>query len=136
MRKVFVDTNIILDFLIGRAEFIEEANQLFSLADQGHLNLFVSSLSLVNTNYVLEKAPNTLNVRKILGKFKVLVHVLPLEEKYIDLAISSDFKDFEDAIQYFSAIEHEMDIILTRNKKDFKLSTLPVLTAKEFLQTL
>lgn len=134
MNRVFVDTNIVLDFLIYRPEFFEESRQLFSLADQGVIKLYISSMSIVNSNYMLERSTKSNDVRKVLGKFKVLVNVLPLVDKYIDLAISSEFKDFEDAIQYYTAIENEMDVILTRNKKDFKLSTLPVLTAKEFLQ--
>lgn len=134
MNRVFVDTNIVLDFLIYRPEFFEESRQLFSLADQGLIKLYISSMSIVNSNYMLERSTKSNDVRKVLGKFKVLVNVLPLVDKYIDLAISSEFKDFEDAIQYYTAIENEMDVILTRNKKDFKLSTLPVLTAKEFLQ--
>ncbi|MEY4383168.1 MAG: tRNA(fMet)-specific endonuclease VapC [Bacteroidota bacterium] len=134
MNRVFVDTNIVLDFLIYRPEFFEESRQLFSLADQGVIKLYISSMSIVNSNYMLERSTKSIDVRKVLGKFKVLVNVLPLVDKYIDLAISSEFKDFEDAIQYYTAIENEMDVILTRNKKDFKLSTLPVLTAKEFLQ--
>lgn len=134
MNRIYLDTNIIIDFLSGRQEFFDEARQLFSLADQGELKLYISSLSLINANYILEKTPKLIDAKKILGKFKVLVIVLPLNDKLIDLAISSDFKDFEDAVQYFTAIENDMDLILTRNKKDFKLSTLPVLTAKEFLQ--
>jgi len=134
MNRVIVDTNIVLDFLIYRPEFFEESRQLFSLADQGVIKLYISSMSIVNSNYMLERSTKSNDVRKVLGKFKVLVNVLPLVDKYIDLAISSEFKDFEDAIQYYTAIENEMDVILTRNKKDFKLSTLPVLTAKEFLQ--
>ena len=134
MNRIYLDTNIIIDFLAGRQEFFDEARQLFSLADQGELKLYISSLSLINANYILEKTPKLIDAKKILGKFKVLVIVLPLNDKLIDLAISSDFKDFENAVQYFTAIENDMDLILTRNKKDFKPSTLPVLTAKEFLQ--
>jgi hypothetical protein len=71
---------------------------------------------------------------KILLKFKVLVEVLPVNDKIIDLSLVSGFKDFEDAIQYYTAIENDMDLILTRNKKDFKNSILPVLTAREYLR--
>lgn len=63
----------------------------------------------------------------------MLVEVLPLDNKIIDLAQTSDLKDFEDAIQFFTAIEHHADIIITRNKKDFKKQNLPILTAKEYL---
>ena len=72
--------------------------------------------------------------RKTLITFKVLVSVLPLDDKAIELALGSDFKDFEDAIQYYTAIEQGIDIIITRNKKDFKNAKLPIMTAKEYLK--
>jgi len=68
-----------------------------------------------------------------LAKFKVLVEVLALDDKIIDLALASDRRDFEDAIQLYTAIENNTDIIITRNKKDFKKQHMPVLTAKEYL---
>jgi predicted nucleic acid-binding protein len=74
-----------------------------------------------------------MEARKVLAKFKVLIEVLAVDDKIIDLSLTSDLKDFEDAIQYYTAIENDMNIIITRNKKDFKDVDLPVLTAKEFL---
>ena len=67
-------------------------------------------------------------------KLKVLVEVLPLDNKIVDLALISELKDFEDAIQFYTAIENDMSLIITRNKKDFKRLPLPVLTAKEYLK--
>jgi hypothetical protein len=64
----------------------------------------------------------------------VLVEVSPLDDKIVELALVSDFKDFEDAIQYHTALENGIDIISTRNKKDFKNSKLPIMTAKEYLK--
>jgi predicted nucleic acid-binding protein len=66
--------------------------------------------------------------------FKVLVTVLPLEDKSIELALAADFTDFEDGLQYFTAINYGADAIVTRNKKDFKNSFIPVMTAGEFLE--
>lgn len=73
-------------------------------------------------------------LEKTLIKLKVLVNVAPLDDKVLELASVSDFKDFEDAIQYHTALENGMDIIITRNKKDFKNSKLPIMTAKEYLK--
>ena len=67
-------------------------------------------------------------------KFKVLVNILPLEDKAIELALASDFGDFEDGLKYFIAMDHESDIIVTRNKKNFKSSKIPVMTAGEYLR--
>lgn len=133
MKHVFVDTNIVLDLLSKREEFYREAQELFTFADQRQVKLYVSALTFANTHYVLQKHHKSIEARKILIKFKVLVEVLPVDDKIINLALSSDFNDFEDAIQYYTAIEHNLKLIITRNKKDFKTSILPILTAKEFL---
>ncbi|HRN48520.1 MAG TPA: hypothetical protein PK110_07505 [Niabella sp.] len=74
-----------------------------------------------------------MEARKVLAKFKVLVEILPVTNKILNLTLASNQKGFEDAIQYFTAIEHDMEIITTRSKKDFKNINLPILTAKEFI---
>ena len=134
MDKLLVDTNIVLDLLSKREEFYKEAQQLFTLADENKVKLYISSLTLANTNYLLTRNHKLDEARKILIKFKVLVTVLPMDDKIIELALVSDFKDFEDAIQYHTALESKLDLIITRNKKDFKTAVLPVLTAKEYLK--
>ena len=106
MDKLFVDTNIIMDLLQKRENFFQEAQALFTLADKKIVKLFISSLSIANTHFLLSKHYNSNDARKILTKFKVLVEVLPLDNKIIDLALAADLKDFEDAIQLFTAIEH------------------------------
>ena len=96
--------------------------------------IVVSALTFANTHYLLSKHQKLDEARKILIKFKVLVEVSPLDDKIVELALVSDFKDFEDAIQYHTALENGIDIIITRNKKDFKNSKLPIMTAKEYLK--
>ena len=134
MDRVLVDTNIVLDLLARRQEFILEAQELFTLSDKKELKLYVSSLTFANTYYILSQQMKLGNARKILRKFKVLVEVLPMDDKIIDLSLESDFKDFEDAIQYHTAIENEVNIIITRNLKDFKTAKIPVLTAKDYIE--
>ena len=135
MDSVLVDTNIVLDLLAKRQKFIVEAQELFTLSDKKELKLYVSSLTFANTYYILSQKMKLSNARKILRKFKVLVEVLPMDDKIINLSLESDFKDFEDAIQYHTAIENGIHIIITRNLKDFKTSKIPVLTAKDYLET-
>ena len=134
MEKLLVDTNIVIDLLSKREEFFQEAQELFTLADNNKVELYVSALTFANTHYLLSKYQKLDEARKTLIKFKVLVKVSPLDDKIVELALVSDFKDFEDAIQYHTALENEVDIIITRNKKDFKNSKLPVMTAKEYLK--
>lgn len=132
MEKIFVDTNIVMDLLEKREAFFEEAQELFTLADKKEVKLYISALTIANVHFLLYKHLK-MEARKILIKFKMLVEVLPVDDKIIELALISDQKDFEDAIQYYTAIENDIKIILTRNKKDFKNSTIPILTAREFL---
>ena len=134
MSRLLIDTNIVIDLLAKRDEFYDEAAELFSRADKKELDLTISSLTFANTNYILTKLKSSKEAREILRKFKVLVELLSLDDKITELALSDDnFPDFEDGLQYYSAIENQIDIIITRNKKDFKNLKIPVLTAKEFL---
>ena len=77
-----------------------------------------------------------MEVRNILRTFKVLVNVLPLDDKITDLALNSEFRDFEDALQYYTAIENDQDLIITRNQQDFKQSKKPVMTAGEIIKSI
>jgi len=133
MDKILIDTNIVIDLLAKREQFYKNAQQVFTLSDLKKVKLYVSSLTFANTYYVLSQSFKISDARKILRKFKVLIEVLPMDDKIIDLSLESDFKDFEDAIQYFMAIENKLDMIMTRNLKDFKTSKLPVLAPKDYL---
>ena len=134
MSRILIDTNIVIDLLAQREPFYENAAAIFSMADNKQVSLYISVLSFANTNYILSKTTNAKQAREILRKFKVLVEVLPLDDKITELALSDlQFPDFEDGLQYYTAVEHKLDGIITRNKKDFKNATIPVLTAKEFL---
>jgi predicted nucleic acid-binding protein len=132
MQKVFVDTNIILDLLEKRESFYKDAQELFTLADPKKIKLHVSALSIANIHYLLERHLK-MEARKVISKFKLLVNILVLDDKIIELSLASDFAYFEDAIQYYTALENNINLIITRNNKDFKHSKLPILSAKEFL---
>ena len=134
MEKVFVDTNIIIDLLAKREPFYKDAQDLFTLSDKKEIHLCISSLSFANAYYSIAKHHKEVDAKKYLAKFKVLVTVLPLEDKAIELALASDFNNSEDGLQYFTAMDNNSDIIITRNKKDFKNSKIPVLTAGEYLK--
>ena len=134
MDRLLVDTNIVIDLLAKREKFLTEAQELFTLSDKKEVKLYVSSLTFANTHYILSQSLKIDDSRKILRKFKVLVEVLPMDDKIIDLSLDSDFRNFEDAIQYYTALENDLELILTRNLKDFRLSRIPVLTAKDYLQ--
>lgn len=135
MEKVFVDTDIILDLLSKREPFYIHAARLFSASDRNEIKICVSSLSFANLNYILSKGHSNHQAKKMLFRFKTLVTVLAVTDKVIELALSSDFKDFEDGIQYFTAAEENIKTLLTRNLKDYKTAEISVMTAEQFLKS-
>lgn len=136
MEKVFVDCDICLDLLAERAPHYDHAAKLFTLADKGKIKLYVSSLIFSNLHYLLGRQFSTKEARRILNKFKVLVNVVAVDDKIVELALSSEFADFEDAIQYFATIENNINILLTRNLKDYRHARISVMTAEDFLSTI
>ena len=134
MSRILVDTNVIIDLLGKREPFFTDSQKLFSLADLEKVELVVSALSLVNTHYILNDLMKIKKSRSIISKFKVLVKSMDLNDKIIELALSDTiFKDFEDGIQYYTAIEARCETIVTKNLKDFKKSSLPVMNPKEYI---
>ncbi len=133
MKRVFVDTNIIIDLLSQRINYFEDSQYFFSFAHDNNIQLFVSTLSFANTHYILSDRLKVSKVRNTLRKFKTLINTVPFDDKILKLALGEEFRDFEDAIQYYSAIQSECEVIITRNKKEFKMSEIPVLSALEFL---
>lgn len=133
MEKVFVDTDVCIDLLSGRKPFNKSAELLFSLADTRKIKICVSSLSFSIIDYVLLSQYSTTHSRQIIAKFKTLVQVLAVDSKTIDLSIASDFKDFEDAIQYACAMNHNLTKIITRNLKYYKKAIISVLTPESYL---
>ena len=137
MKKLFVDTNIVIDLLARREPFYVEAAELFSLADKRHVELSISSLTIANTSYALLRQMDSNRAKSVLRKLRLILKVLPLDDKIIGLALNDEsFSDFEDGLQYLTAIEYEQELIITRNLKDFKNSKLPTMTAKQFIETL
>lgn len=134
MNKLLIDTNIVIDLLAKREPFFASTAKIFSLADKNQVEISISSLTFANTSYILARLKTMKEARDILRKFRVLAKVLSLNEKIIDLALNDEsFNDFEDGLQYYSAIENDQDIIITRDLRDFKGAKIPVMTAEEYL---
>ena len=136
MSRIFLDTNVILDLLGERVPFFDSIAKVATLADQKKLTLIVSPLSFTTINYVLNKYETSKSVLNKLRKFKIICEVCEVNEETIDKALNSSFKDFEDAVQYFCALQSNCSIIITRNGKDFKHSTIPIMTAEEYLSSI
>ena len=135
--KLFLDTNIVIDFLSGREPFADDAIALFQLADNHEVELVVSDLTLVNTVYVLQRLHNPIeSIYEALNNIRPLISIVPIGESVIDMCLQHRSNDFEDEVQYFAAVNAEVDYIVTRNKKDFDFGDEAVVTPKEMFSRL
>lgn len=130
---VFVDTDIILDLLTRREPFYPAAARLFSLVERGELKACASSLTFANLFYILRKELSGPRAVEVLKKLKLLVAILPVDERVVSLALDAGFRDFEDAIQYHAALGGDVTVLLTRNGRDYPNPAISVCTAEEFL---
>lgn len=135
MTRIFIDTDIILDFFFCREPFSENAAKILSLCETKQIRGFITPVILSNVYYLLRQ---TAKHEKVIEKLKLLVsitEVLIIDKDVIVRALNSDFKDFEDALQNYSAeFDNEIDLILTRNIKDYKNSRLAVMTPDNYME--
>lgn len=137
MNYFFVDTNVIIDFIANRHPFSLEAAKLFDYAEKGKVKIFISSLSYSNIYYVVKKVTTHKEMIHILKELESLTETVDVTKSVIKSSLSSHFKDFEDAIQYYTAISNKkIAAIITRDIKDFKNSTLAVMTPEEAISML
>ena len=132
MTRLFLDTNIVVDLLEGREPFCYDAAQLFTMAHDKKVELLVSPMTFSTASFLLRKHGSE-GVRNLLSNLRQLVSVTISDERTVDDSIASQFKDFEDAMQYYTALNAKAEIIITRNGKDFTASNLPVMTATEYI---
>ncbi len=138
MKKVFLDTNILIDYLARRGRFFEPAAQIVQLGQQHEFGLLVSAMSFATASFILEahhKLSNEAVVHKF-AEFVTMCNVTPVDSLTVDEAIASRFSDFEDAMQYYSAIRAGANAIITRNSSDFTASQIEVYEPQQFLNML
>jgi predicted nucleic acid-binding protein len=133
VKNIFLDSDIILDLLLQRYPHDISISLVFEKAKSNKLKLFTSSVCITNVYYILRKNRTNSEVKNMLNKLLVYVDILSVDSDIIRLALNSFFKDFEDAVQYYTSIKNNLDIILTRNIKDYKSTDIPVMTPDEFL---
>ena len=133
-KKIFVDSDIVLDVLCKRDPYYEYAAKVFSLADMKKLTVYTTSLAVSNVYYILRKAIGIEKSKEALRKLRLLVKIISVEEREVDLALNSSFSDFEDALQYYTAVKHGMETLLTRNIKDYKEKDLIIQTPEQFIK--
>ena len=133
IQNVYLDSDVIIDYLYAREPFFQESVQLISLIENKKIKGFISSLIIWNIFYILTKYTNEKSARELIKEFKTIIEIIPIDEKIIDLGLNSSIKDFEDSIQYFAAKSKNLKYIITRNKKDYPNGEIKPLSPKEFL---
>lgn len=132
MKHVFLDTNVLIDFLADRRPFSLEAAKLFNYSVSGNVKIYISAVSYNNIYYILRQSLSNSQTIKLLAELNDLTEIIDVTKAVIKKSLKTDFKDFEDAMQYNCALTiNKLDCIVTRDTKDFKTSTLSVLTPKE-----
>jgi predicted nucleic acid-binding protein len=132
--KVFLDTNVVVDILARREPFHQDAEAIFLMIEQREFEAFVSAVSFTTIYYVLRRAFDRQHARGALRVIAELLSVVPCDASIIVQAIDSELRDFEDAVQYFSARAVEAEVIITRNSRDFPADApSKPLTPREFL---
>lgn len=125
--NIFIDSNILFDFVFRRQGFYEEAFNIFALAENKANRLFVSALSIVNGVYIAKRYNLSLDaIKKSFKDISSFVNVVDLKGQAVTDCLAMDWKDYEDSTQYITAVSVNAEVIVTRNKKDFVKSTIPV----------
>ena len=133
--KVFLDTNILIDVVMNRKPWVDDALVFLELANQGKLSLIAADLSFINISYITRKMLSKSELYTLLKDLREFVKVVEMGEMVIDNAIKAQWNDMEDCTQYYAAKREKADYIITRNTKDFILSDIPVLMPNEFLNS-
>ena len=136
MNKFFVDSDVIIDLLIDRTPFSDHSTHIFNMASMGKIELWMSSLSVNNIYYVIRKPLGEKKAKEVIRELTTFIQIEGVGKREIVEALSLNFKDFEDAIQYSTATRIAgVKAILTRNSKDYKNSKIAVFTPEVFLKT-
>ena len=133
MKKIFLDSDVLLDLLLDREPFIDDITEILEESLSSGIKLCVSPITVANINYIIGKLENQRKANTQRKKILKIVRVENVGQSIMDTASNSKFKDFEDAIQNYCAEESGHQIIITRNTKDYKESDLSILTPKEYL---
>ncbi|MCE6987982.1 PIN domain-containing protein [Dyadobacter sp. CY323] len=135
MKRILIDTDVLLDFFLDRDPFSESAEKILSLCNLKQVTGCITPVIISNVYYLLRKIGNHEKVMEKLADLISITDVLVIDASTISRAIHSDFNDFEDALQNYAAeSDKKVDVIVTRNTKDYKSSSLAVMTPDAYLK--
>jgi predicted nucleic acid-binding protein len=133
MKKVFIDSDIILDIATGREPFFIDSTAVLSLIENGYAIGVISANSITNIYYILRKISTSEKAKKFIKTILKCISIISVEHQDIQNALESKFKDFEDGVQHFCAKRNRCDYIVTRHVKDYVFSDVEVIEPKEFI---
>ena len=133
--RVFVDTDVVLDLLTKREPFFQSAILLFNLAEQKEIDAYISPISISNLYYILRKTSGNAAAISAINTLRLILGIAPMDQRMVDIALASGFDDIEDALQYYTAVENNMEVVITRNVKDYKKRDIQVMTCDEYLES-
>lgn len=137
MKKVLIDTDVILDFFFDRVPFSDDVAILLSYCDRKTIQGFITPVIISNLYYLLKRTASHEKVVEKLVQLLTIIHILSMDSTVVQLALRSGFRDFEDALQNFSAVrDGTIDAIVTRNTRDYKQSEIGVMTPDEMIKSL
>jgi predicted nucleic acid-binding protein len=137
MKRILIDTDVILDFFFDRKPFSDSAAKVLSLCESGEIKGFITSVIISNVYYLLRQTSTHEKVIEKLKQLASITEVLTTNKDVVIKSLNSNFKDFEDALQNYSAeLNGQIDLIVTRNFKDYKNSSLGVMTPENYLKTI
>ena len=135
--KVLVDTNVLLDFLLEREPFKKDAEELFAAIDSGQIIGYITATTLTDIFYIARKHTRSLELaREAVSSTLETMTICPVNRNVLEAAFASGLKDFEDAVQIYSAIAQNLDAIVTPDTKGFVSSPIPVYTVQKLLEKL
>ena len=133
--RVFVDTDVVLDLLTKREPFFQSAILLFNLAEQKEIDAYISPISISNLFYILRKINGNAAAISAINKLRLILGIVRMDQRVVDFALTSGFNDIEDALQYYTAVENNMEVLITRNVKDYKKRDIQIMTCDEYLES-
>lgn len=132
-KRIYIDCNILLDWLLDRQPFSYPAALIITLTESGEIHSSVSALTLANTYYILKKEVNQKVAEEFLKDALQLFQIVDLTAGCVRNAIENKYKDFEDDLHYFAATGSSIDYIITRNTKHFRPENIRTASAEDFI---
>jgi len=129
--KVLFDTNIVLDVLLDRKQFVELSASLMSLVETNNIEGYLCATTLTTIDYLVAKTHNRKVAKASIQKLLSIFKIAKVDKEVLSLSVESKFADFEDAVQYYSGQKVEIDSIVTRNVNDYKKANYPVYSPSE-----